>query len=83
MYDKYCHILDYNDPLKVIDLIHESIANDVADINDYMCLYSLYSHTLQYQKAIDLRSVITSKFPNLTEVDNLFTKDPYCVKLVI
>ena len=72
MYDKYCHILDYNDPLKVIDLIHESIANDVADINDYMCLYSLYSHTLQYQKAIDLRSVITSKFPNLTEVDNLF-----------
>jgi len=71
MYDKYCHILDFNDPLKVIRLIEDSVKEDKVDINDYMCLYSLYAHTLQYQKAIDLRDVIIKKYPSINHT-NLF-----------
>ncbi len=54
MYDRYCHILDYNDPQKVISIIEGKIKDNTADITDYKVLYSLYIHVLDSDSAQNL-----------------------------
>ena len=69
MYDRYCHILDYNDPQQVISIIEEKINEDTADINDYACLFNLYIHVQNNTKAEELLPFILNKFPKLDKTN--------------
>lgn len=71
MYDKYCHILDYNDPQKVISIIEGKIKDNTADITDYKILYTLYIHILEYDLSKQLIDVIANKF-NISKNDYFF-----------
>lgn len=56
MYDRYYKILDNNRPLDVIDIIKNKILINQADSTDYLTLYSMYVHTLNYSQANDLKN---------------------------